>query len=978
MNKFFNYSFSVCASFFLVLSLNVISQEIEEVVVTATKKEESVQDLALSIEAFTEESLEANMVRDANDLQDLVPGLSINKNIGSGGAYTIRGVGSFGIGAATLDSVIISTNGHDSGSSSFMDTGFFDIERIEVSKGPQGTLSGRNAVSGLINVITKRPTADLEGNFEVDFGNHDAVRSNLTLNIPFSDRIFSRLALTTLERDGFATNMRTGEKFDDRDAYGGRFSLDFLISESTMLKFTTDFYSADDKRLNIGTSFCEQHGLYGCNPFTVGTAGTPPDARGSTSAIFAALAGLEQTANVNSYAGVPIYDDFRKAHLSRVPTHESRYSFTQLELEHDLTENILLKVKASHQTRLYMAMQDNDYSHPIDARTFPGPLAGVPGFPTSIVFDRTYGGTNYGGNAVYGFTEETDRDATYEFANADFNSNQFEINLISNFDGPLNFTVGLYSYDSRSHNRFQVQTASWGMAGDFSLHPYSKLIGNGAFDAYGGLDFYQTLILGGYTGSDNCALGGTPIGNLVGVPPAAAGPPASTLNPACLGFLLAAQQVYPFHVPITLSGYVNDAHVRTKANAALGEIYYDLSEDTQLTVGFRYNEDTVMDNNMTCLWVQDCENYTDAQYASNIYKYFPTTVLVEDSAFAYKVAISHDVNDGIMVYGNIATAVTAGGSNPSMGAEPDPYDPEETTNIELGIKSLLFGGKMLFNATLFQQTIDGLLIPTIEDAGAVNNNVDTEVRGLEGNFLAFISETASIDLTWGLFESEIVGDQTLPDPLNPLGLAALLDVDPTAFIPGVGCATATGLCGPAALGTGLDALPADPLGAMRYGYGVLADGTIVPVFKSAGSLCATATGFNPLASQPCPIAPQRLNIKGNSLPGMPDTSYSVGINNDFMMDNGYLSARLAYKYTSERAGEPFNSSRSTMPETKMWDLSFTYNPNDGDWFLKAYIKNLNDDQYIGLWSPASALQGGAQFGTYTDPRTYGLAFGSSF
>ena len=88
--------------------------------------------MALSIEAFTEESLEANMVRDANDLQDLVPGLSINKNIGSGGAYTIRGVGSFGIGAATLDSVIISTNGHDSGSSSFMDTGFFDIERLSL------------------------------------------------------------------------------------------------------------------------------------------------------------------------------------------------------------------------------------------------------------------------------------------------------------------------------------------------------------------------------------------------------------------------------------------------------------------------------------------------------------------------------------------------------------------------------------------------------------------------------------------------------------------------------------------------------------------------------------------------------------------------------------------------------------------------------------------------------------------------------
>ena len=67
-----------------------------------------------------------------------------------------------------------------------------------------------------------------------------------------------------------------------------------------------------------------------------------------------------------------------------------------------------------------------------------------------------------------------------------------------------------------------------------------------------------------------------------------------------------------------------------------------------------------------------------------------------------------------------------------------------------------------------------------------------------------------------------------------------------------------------------------------------------------------------------------------------------------------------------------------MRETMHWDLSFNYSPNDGDWFVKAYVKNLADDRFIGLWSHASALQGGAQFGTYTDPRTYGIAFGSSF
>ena len=161
MNKVFNYSFSVCASFFLVLSLNVISQEIEEVVVTATKKEESVQDLAISIEAFTSDMLESNMIQDASDLQEIVPGLAINKNLGSGVAYSIRGVGSYGIGAAVVGAVVVAINGHDADTSAFADTGFFDVAQVEVLKGPQGTLSGRNAVGGLINVVPNRPTSEL-------------------------------------------------------------------------------------------------------------------------------------------------------------------------------------------------------------------------------------------------------------------------------------------------------------------------------------------------------------------------------------------------------------------------------------------------------------------------------------------------------------------------------------------------------------------------------------------------------------------------------------------------------------------------------------------------------------------------------------------------------------------------------------------------------------------------------------------------
>jgi outer membrane receptor protein involved in Fe transport len=152
---------------FVFLSFSVISQEVEEVVVTATKKEESIQDLALSIEAISAQSLDENQVYDVSDLAEITPGLETSKVIGSGSGWTIRGMGSFGIGAGVIASVVTAVNGHSVNDSVVADTGFFDLERIEVLKGPQGTLYGRNAANGVINLITARPTSEFGGNYDV-------------------------------------------------------------------------------------------------------------------------------------------------------------------------------------------------------------------------------------------------------------------------------------------------------------------------------------------------------------------------------------------------------------------------------------------------------------------------------------------------------------------------------------------------------------------------------------------------------------------------------------------------------------------------------------------------------------------------------------------------------------------------------------------------------------------------------------------
>ena len=176
----------------VIISFAVTAQEIEEVVVTATKKEESVQDLALSIEAVSAESLDLNQVYDVSDLAEITPGLETSKAIGSGSQWTIRGMNSYGIGAGVIASVVTAVNGHSVNDSVVADTGFFDLERVEVLKGPQGTLYGRNAANGVINLITARPTNEFGGNYSIEMGNYGRIKTEAVVNLPFSDNLRTR------------------------------------------------------------------------------------------------------------------------------------------------------------------------------------------------------------------------------------------------------------------------------------------------------------------------------------------------------------------------------------------------------------------------------------------------------------------------------------------------------------------------------------------------------------------------------------------------------------------------------------------------------------------------------------------------------------------------------------------------------------------------------------------------------------------
>ncbi len=194
------------------------SGRIEEIVVTAQKRETNLQDTPLAVSAFSGADLDTAGALEIEDLTFVVPNLHYGRTQGGPqgpGGITIRGISSAGGDRSTafhVDGVYI-----NAGAAAEVLT-FFDVERVEVLRGPQGTLYGRNATGGAVNVISKPPTEEFEAFGDIQLGNFDQIRSRAVLNAPLiGDRAFARLSLVQEDRDGFQRNLTTDRRSQDAD-----------------------------------------------------------------------------------------------------------------------------------------------------------------------------------------------------------------------------------------------------------------------------------------------------------------------------------------------------------------------------------------------------------------------------------------------------------------------------------------------------------------------------------------------------------------------------------------------------------------------------------------------------------------------------------------------------------------------------------------------------------------------------------------
>ena len=251
--------------------------DIEALIVTAQKKEEAIQDVPIAISAFTQKSLDAQKIEGGFDLLKAIPNVTFSKSNFSGYNFSIRGVGTKAISATTDPGVAVSFNNTTLIVNRLFEQEYFDVERVEVLRGPQGTLYGRNATSGVINVLSARPKfGEFEGEVKVELGNYNAQRVKGMINVPVGDTLALRVAGAITKRDGYGVNEAAGTEddtngvsadVDGRDLWSLRATLGWEPIEQIRVNALWERFEEDDNRVRTSKQLCH----HDAGPQTVGS-----------------------------------------------------------------------------------------------------------------------------------------------------------------------------------------------------------------------------------------------------------------------------------------------------------------------------------------------------------------------------------------------------------------------------------------------------------------------------------------------------------------------------------------------------------------------------------------------------------------------------------------------------------------------------------------------------------------------------------
>ena len=953
MNRFF-YAFILAFTFNAIpaMAQDDSARTVEEVVVTALRKETNLQDTAITITAISSDDMELKQLENFEDLQFAVPTLTFGKGAYSGAGISLRGIGNFAVGNASSNAIGYFWNGQTASQSGLYEAEFFDVERVEVLRGPQGTLFGSGTTGGAVQMITVRPNAEFGGNLKADLADFDSTRLSGAVNLPLSDNLRSRFAFASLKRGGFVTNNYNGQELDGRNTMAGRASFEYDYSDDTVMTLIYEQTKTDDNRLRAARQFCKADTFFGCSPLERGMDAI--ESPGSYGHWVPYLQFQNPDLATGIYRNNPS-DSIRTVDLDFTPEHTAKLQSTLFEIDSALSDTMNMVFTYSYHTRNYFDAADYDHSVSVVPYQM-GPIT------TNLGKDSNSG---YAGIGTRTYTS----DQAVDVSTNESEWSQTELRFSSDYDGAFNFTAGLYHETIGSETDFRITAPYMSYWGDTSTGPICAIF------------------------SYTCGLGGAPFWSpfFSGLAAAAGQAPgliaAGIITPAqAQGYVLnaAATAGAAAGVPALAdwqSMYHNDSNLNRDSTAVYGEMYFDFSDVTRLTLGGRYSEYRIHDYAFSSLL--DLQGQAVGVY--NGVQPDPIHRIFEGDKFTYKVGLDHSLNDNSLLYATYSTGFKPGGSNPTDAEDGGPslYDPEIVNVFEVGMKNTLMDGRLQLNLSAYHNELEGLQLSKIVRRSSINENADATITGVEAEFTFFVTNTLMIDGFVAQTDATI-DEFASVDPINPGAATQILPYAPgaTGFLGDFAPLAATcdplvflGQAAPSATcGLGLAASNAQLAALVKY-----ANTDTGLVFKSFGPLCTQPFFGLDSTTLPCPVTDGvEQDLSGNKLPGSADLNYRLGVTKFVDTTAGTWTARADYSYRGDTESDTFNRKIGHVDAYSQVDVSLRYQPNDGNWFVGAYIRNLRDDDHVYAYYATDPTVGGFSNGVAIDPKIMGINFGMNF
>jgi len=621
---------------------------IEEVIVTAQRTEQSLQDVPIAVSAFTDEMLTERQIEVASDIQLQVPGVAYSANSFGGGGFAIRGIANFATAASADAGVEVHLNGLPLGNTSTNEMGYMDMARIEVLRGPQGTLFGRNSTGGVVNLISARPDLDaFEGRAKIQYGKNEEKQLDLMLNIPVSDELGLRLAFNNFEKDGVNKNLYSklaGQPFDDRNSYMWRATLQWEPADDLTITLMHNAFDEESSRTQQDGTWCATGGnlVQGCviggpqvfnaiHPVSNGS--TVPGLLGGTldfyvpsnltngeankgriynpnALVASALALKEDTGKVPQ--------DFFQSNVWGAPRHDVQESTSQFIIEKDFDNGALTYAYNDNLRKFYrdttsfsseasgLRWSNAVKQSPLYAASTDPKGEGLPlGYSNSIIAPSCKveelksgifcpGGAGVRGNHIL----PVSGDAFHQKVN----STTHEIKYVSDMDGMFNFLIGAIDISNNTHSYYDVYASGItlnayslpeSIAGSTRTQLRGALICANLFNAIGSLAGLQAV-------AADCTQAAVDGGNAFLKADAIKG--GAALATAGIQGLGSTATVTPFDLANDMVSRIDGLYTehfhnvtdsyKLDSSALFTEFYFDVNDKHRITAGLRYNEDT--------------------------------------------------------------------------------------------------------------------------------------------------------------------------------------------------------------------------------------------------------------------------------------------------------------------------------------------------------------------------------------------------